>query len=190
MVLGNGPARWPRGCPTARIRCSSTGIVMIHVELHHRDDLAEIGNEAAEHAGLVHHAERVSDPARRSACSRNMALASGSLHNAPVDAPSDCADRLQRIGMDFGIRAAASAKQADDVHRIVLERHPGDVGAARPLSRRKSGASASAPEALGLQPARTCGRGPAHPSSAALRGWRRRCGSDRRHPWRRGNSAS
>ena len=29
-------------------------IVVVHVELHHRDDLAEIGNEAAEHAGLVH----------------------------------------------------------------------------------------------------------------------------------------
>ncbi|MCY1238641.1 hypothetical protein D9M72_513930 [compost metagenome] len=29
-------------------------IVMIHVELHHRDDLAEIRNEAAEHARLVH----------------------------------------------------------------------------------------------------------------------------------------
>ncbi len=29
-------------------------VVMIHVELHHRDDAAEIRNEAAEHAGLVH----------------------------------------------------------------------------------------------------------------------------------------
>ena len=32
-------------------------VVMIHVELHHRDDPAEVGNEAAEHAGLVHHAQ-------------------------------------------------------------------------------------------------------------------------------------
>jgi hypothetical protein len=29
-------------------------IVVIHVELHHRDDLAELRDEAAEHAGLVH----------------------------------------------------------------------------------------------------------------------------------------
>ena len=31
--------------------------VMIHVELHHRDDAPEIGDEAAEHAGLVHAAQ-------------------------------------------------------------------------------------------------------------------------------------
>ena len=29
-------------------------VVMVHVELHHRDDAAEIRDEAAEHAGLVH----------------------------------------------------------------------------------------------------------------------------------------
>jgi hypothetical protein len=29
-------------------------VVMVHVELHHRDDLAEFGNEAAENPGLVH----------------------------------------------------------------------------------------------------------------------------------------
>ena len=32
-------------------------IMVVHVELHHRDDLAEVGDEAAEHAGLVHVAE-------------------------------------------------------------------------------------------------------------------------------------
>ena len=33
------------------------GVVMVHVELHHRDDPAEFGNEAAEHACLVHAAQ-------------------------------------------------------------------------------------------------------------------------------------
>ncbi len=33
------------------------GVMMVHVELHLRDDAAEIGNEAAEHAGLVHPAQ-------------------------------------------------------------------------------------------------------------------------------------
>src|SRR3546814_15774868 len=32
-------------------------IMMIHVELHLRDDAAEIGNEAAEHPRLVHPAQ-------------------------------------------------------------------------------------------------------------------------------------
>ena len=30
------------------------GVVMIHVELHHRDDAAEGGHEVTEDAGLVH----------------------------------------------------------------------------------------------------------------------------------------
>jgi len=34
------------------------GVVVIHVELHQRDDATEIGDEAAEHAGLVHPAQR------------------------------------------------------------------------------------------------------------------------------------
>jgi hypothetical protein len=33
------------------------GVVVIHVELHHRHDLAEVGNEAAQHARLVHQAK-------------------------------------------------------------------------------------------------------------------------------------
>ena len=32
-------------------------VAVIHVELHHRDDLAEIGKEAAQHAALIHQAE-------------------------------------------------------------------------------------------------------------------------------------
>ena len=34
------------------------GVVVIHRELHHADDTAEIGDEPAEHAGFVHAAER------------------------------------------------------------------------------------------------------------------------------------
>ena len=33
-------------------------VVVIHRELHHADDAAEIGNEPAEHAGLVHAPKR------------------------------------------------------------------------------------------------------------------------------------
>ena len=32
-------------------------VVVVHVELHQRDDLAEVRHEAAEHAGLVHQAQ-------------------------------------------------------------------------------------------------------------------------------------
>ena len=30
------------------------GIVMVHVVLHHRDDMTELGDKAAEHAAVVH----------------------------------------------------------------------------------------------------------------------------------------
>jgi hypothetical protein len=40
-------------------------VVMIHVELHHRDDLAEIWDEPAEHARLVHAAQDERGIARR-----------------------------------------------------------------------------------------------------------------------------
>src|SRR5437868_5907923 len=33
-------------------------IVVIHVELHHRDDATELGDEAAENAGFIHPPER------------------------------------------------------------------------------------------------------------------------------------
>ena len=33
-------------------------VVVVHRELHHPDDAAEIGNEPAEHAGLVHAPQR------------------------------------------------------------------------------------------------------------------------------------
>ena len=34
------------------------GIVMIHIELHHRHDAAELGNKPAEDAGFVHVPQR------------------------------------------------------------------------------------------------------------------------------------
>src|SRR6185312_17446085 len=33
------------------------GIMVVHVELHLRDDAAEVGHEAAEHPGLIHPSE-------------------------------------------------------------------------------------------------------------------------------------
>ena len=58
MILLAAPASMSLSTPTVRSRCSSIGVVMIHRELHHPDDAAEIGNEPAKHAGLVHPAQR------------------------------------------------------------------------------------------------------------------------------------
>ena len=61
-------------------------IMMVHVELHLRDDAAEVGNEAAEHAGLVHPAQHQSraDGVQVST-SMNKALARGSSRTVAVD---------------------------------------------------------------------------------------------------------
>ena len=47
-----GPQRRQRAHRTDQVLVHR--VVVIHVELHHRDDLAEVGDEATEHAGLVH----------------------------------------------------------------------------------------------------------------------------------------
>ena len=58
MILGKLTAldrRQQADCPDGML---VDRIMMVHVELHLRDDAAEIGNETAEHAGLIHPAQR------------------------------------------------------------------------------------------------------------------------------------
>ena len=53
-------------------------VVVVHVELHHRDDAAEVRHEAAEHAGLVHPPQHHLGDRCEVRISRNSRLASGS----------------------------------------------------------------------------------------------------------------
>ncbi len=97
-------------------------IVMIHVELHHRDDLAEFGNEAAEHAGLVHPAQ----DQRRIALARvridmKRRLASSFSRRSLSIRLERARDAFQRIGMEFQPVDIGNMEQADDVDRIALE---------------------------------------------------------------------
>ena len=57
MVLGELAALDRRQQPDRPDRMLVDRIMVVHVELHLRDDAAEVGNEAAEHAGLVHPAQ-------------------------------------------------------------------------------------------------------------------------------------
>ena len=75
-------------------------VVVVHVELHHRDDLAEIGDEAAEHAGLVHVPEHGSACSASQRISRNSRFASGVVLQRAVDALQRFGDEPQRIGME------------------------------------------------------------------------------------------
>ena len=75
-------------------------VMMVHVELHLGDDPAEIGNEAAEHAGLVHppqHRLRIARAGqdveeqgvglagRRAPCVDQLGVAGGGAHRQRVD---------------------------------------------------------------------------------------------------------
>ena len=58
MIVGfSSPRSIARQQPDRADRMLVDGIMVVHVELHLRDDAAEVGNEAAEHAGLVHPAQ-------------------------------------------------------------------------------------------------------------------------------------
>ena len=168
-------------------------IVMIHVELHHRDDLAEFGNEAAEHARLVHAAQgRLGIARSRSACGGTGHWLRVRCADLLVDGARDCAAPTSRRRDGFrDPSASAIAKSRMMLTGSRREARPHRQWSRRLASMRKSGAPSI--DARGLraaQAAEHAGQRPAPPSFPALRGLRRRCGSDRRHPWRRGNSAS
>ena len=62
-------------------------IMVIHVELHLRDDAAEVGNEATEHSGLVHPAKHDLGLMEKVRTSRNKAFARGSARTALLIRP-------------------------------------------------------------------------------------------------------
>ena len=65
MILGQLAAFDPRQQSDRADRMFIDGVVMVHIELHLRDDAAEIGHEAPEHARLVHPAQHGFGVARR-----------------------------------------------------------------------------------------------------------------------------
>ena len=96
-------------------------IVVVHVELHHRDDLAEVGDEAAEHAGLVHVAKhrvgvfRVAEDFEEEPVRLRIVL------HLPVDALQRLGDEPQRVRMEGELAPPRLVEDADQVDRIALE---------------------------------------------------------------------
>ena len=96
-------------------------IVVVHVELHQRDDLAEFRDEAAEHAGLVHPPQ---DQLRIAARGQHR-------HEEPVgflvvahglgDQAERAGDLLQRGRMELQPVDIGDVEEADQVDRIALE---------------------------------------------------------------------
>ncbi len=96
-------------------------VVVVHVELHHRDDLAEIRNEPAEHAGLVHAAEHGFRIAPRGEDLDEEAVGLLVLAQACVDQAERARDLLHGVGMEGEVVAVGKMEEPDEVDRIARE---------------------------------------------------------------------
>ena len=98
------------------------GIMMVHVELHLRDDAAEVGNEAAEHAGLVHppkHRFRVIDRGQHFEEQAHWRALSRRTFRSISTASRG--RRAHRRGMDLELLARSQREQLEQSHRVLAE---------------------------------------------------------------------
>ena len=96
-------------------------VVMVHRELHHADDAAEIGDEPAEHASFVHAPERDFRRVARREGLEKKAVRLLVLAQAGVDALQGLRHQPGRVRVDWQVRSVGDPEQPDEVHRIALE---------------------------------------------------------------------
>ena len=101
-------------------------VMMIHVELGLRDDRAEFGDRAAEHAGLVHPAQRRAGLLAAEDRVEDQLARFRHLAHRFGEAAQVARQRGQRGGVDVLLLAAGEGEQADHVERIA--RHDSVVG--------------------------------------------------------------
>ena len=90
-------------------------VVVVHVELHHRHDLAEVGNEAAEHAGFVHAPQRRLRVHLRAQDLEEDAIGFRIVPQLVVDQPQRAAQQPHRVRMEEGARPLGLGEEADQV---------------------------------------------------------------------------
>ena len=86
------------------------------------DDAAEVGDEAAEHAGLVHPPQRRFRRAARGEDFEEQPVRFRIGAQLGVDALQRLGDEPRRVGMDRQARAVGGPIETDEVDRIALER--------------------------------------------------------------------
>jgi hypothetical protein len=95
-------------------------IVVIHVGLHHRDDLAEGAHEAAEHARLVHPAQHHLGALRgedfEKQCVRCLVVA-----QFLIDEPQRARRRMDRGRVEREVVLLREAEDANEVDGVALE---------------------------------------------------------------------
>ena len=97
-------------------------VVVVHVELHHRHDAAELRDEAAEHAGFVHAPQRrlrvlgasTASPGR---CGWPRGRCAACRRSGAASARS----RRTRVGVEEGVGLLGAGEEADQVDGIALE---------------------------------------------------------------------
>src|SRR6185312_1583537 len=85
-------------------------VVMIHVELHLRDDTSKVGNKAAEHPGLVHPSKLEVWMVNRGQHFHEQAVRPRISTNLPSDQREIAARRAHRCRMDFEILTSGERK--------------------------------------------------------------------------------
>ena len=96
-------------------------VVMIHVELHHRDDAAEIRHEAPEHAGLVHAPQHDLDVVLAGQHGEEQPVGLLVLTQVLVDQLERSRRGAHGVGMKDQAVALREIEHPDQVDRIALE---------------------------------------------------------------------
>ena len=94
------------------------GVGVIHVVLRLGDDAAEVGNEPAEHAGLIEAPERGFRVVPRRHHRHEQAIGLG-IGAQPIDQADVLGDEPERRGMDVEIVLLRDVEQPQDRHRIL-----------------------------------------------------------------------
>jgi hypothetical protein len=88
---------------------------------NHRDDLAEIGTEAPQHAGLVHVTQHRFRPVSGGEDFHEQPIGFHVLLERAVHALQGFGDQPQRVGMKREVMDARRVKNADQIDGIALE---------------------------------------------------------------------
>ena len=96
-------------------------VVVIHIELHHGDDLAESRHEAAEHAGLVHSPQHGLRVVLRGEDLEKELVGFLALAQFGIDQVERARDSAHRVRVEREIVLLRELEDADQVDRIALE---------------------------------------------------------------------
>ncbi len=158
-------------------------IGVIHVVLHLRDDTAEIGDEAAEHAQFIHPAQRDLgiDVVRRQNFDEEP-IRLGIVAQFGIDELQRLGDEAQRMRMDVEPFLLRDVEEPQERDRVL-----GELILARDIE--PAGIDGEAFDRF-LAEAPALQREFRLVAMLRIRARRRRCASDRRHPSRSGSNAS